>query len=297
MRRGKQGILHAGKAGNTVDSVFAYLDYRKFLEDHIREQKAAKPFFSYRFIIHRVGMKSPGHLTQILRGKANISSALALRFARFMRMNKRETEYFELLVKYNQARDGVDAQDYLRRILDFKECMVSTVSRDSFEYYDKWYYSAIRELLYYKPFTGDYQDLARSLAPAISSHEARQAIELLIRMNFIVKNESGAYVRSDSVSTTTGYSARSETINNYIMATIDLGKSALNQFRREDRSLSALTVSLSREGYRTIDEELKRFRRRILEIAGNDSNEDSVYQINFQIFPLARECRKDRGKA
>jgi uncharacterized protein (TIGR02147 family) len=80
------------------------MDYRAYLDDACRERKVANPKFSQRWACLRLGLKSPGHLSQILRGKANISLTLAERFIEFLGFKQKEAEYFRRLVLFCQAK-------------------------------------------------------------------------------------------------------------------------------------------------------------------------------------------------
>jgi uncharacterized protein (TIGR02147 family) len=123
--------------------------------------------------------------------------------------------------------------------------------------------------------------------PPITPEEAQESVESLERLGLIRKNEQGFYERVERV-LSTGYEANSQAVRNFLMSTLDLAKEALDRFPREERSVSTLTLSLSKNGQNVIDEELKVFRRRLLEIAKVDQNVDRVVQFNFQMFPLAK---------
>ena len=50
-------------------------------------------------------------------------------------------------------------------MIAFKEVRADLVGMDRLEFYSKWYHGAIRELLFFHPFRGDYAELARRLSP------------------------------------------------------------------------------------------------------------------------------------
>jgi hypothetical protein len=60
----------------------------------------------------------------------------------------------------------------LQKMLTFKEVGVDLVGPDRLEFYSKWYHGALRELLFFHPFRGDYAALARMLSPPIRQSEA-----------------------------------------------------------------------------------------------------------------------------
>ncbi len=268
--------------------IFEYIDYRKLLKDLYEARKAEKNIFSYRFIAQKVGFSSPGFFTNILRGKRNISSEMIFRFAELFKFNKAQTEYFELLVQFDQAKNHNQKKFYFEKILASKRSKIATVDAQHYEFYSKWYYTAVREVLDVYSFDGnDFKELAKMVAPPISPAEAKKAVTFLESAGFIHKNESGIYEQTEPF-ITTGYEARSVAITNFQLAAADLAKEAVDRFERDQRSISTVTFSLSKQGYETIEERLKTFRRELLEIARADKDRDRIYHINFHVFPMSR---------
>ncbi|HKP97986.1 MAG TPA: TIGR02147 family protein [Fibrobacteria bacterium] len=269
-------------------NVFDYMDYRQFLRDTYRENKARSPAYSYRFIAGKVGFRSASFFGQILKGSSNISLSMAARFAAFLKLKRKEADFFLALVMFNQSKGEEERKQGFERLLAFRGSRVRILGADEYAFYDKWYYTAVRELLWFEPFQGDYAALARRLSPPITAAEAEAAVALLLRLRMIARNSQGQYARTDGVSTSTGLAARAEAIRTFQLQTLALAGEAIDRFPRETRSLSTLTLSLSAKGFKAIEEELSGFRRLLLKIAEGDEREDTVYQINFQIFPLTR---------
>lgn len=274
-----------------MKSVFEYTDYRLFLKDYYTEKREANKAFSHRFIAERVGFKSGGHFSQIISGKANISITFIEKFAEFLKLNKREASYFQNMVLFNQAKNHQDKKRYFEKMMSFKEAKVKTVSAEQYEFYDKWYYTAVREVLNFYPFSGDYTELAKLVTPPISSSEAKQAIDLLERLKLISRNESGIYTLTDAL-ITTGYGVQSVCINNHILNTLDLAKTAIDRFNRDERNFSWVGLSVSDKGYQAIIEELRAFRRKMMSIVDQDKDPDRAYLFNFQVFPLSKRYKK-----
>lgn len=271
-----------------MPNIFDYMDYRAFLKDVYQENKARNPAYSCRFIARHVGFRSASFFSQILKGRSNISLGMAARFAAFLKLKRKEVDFFEALVLFNQAKGHEEKKQGFERLMAFRSSRVRIVGADQYEFYEKWYYTAIREALYFRPFQGNYEELAKLLSPPIKPAEARQAVALLLKLGMIKKNSQGRFVRSDAVSNSTGYEANAVAIQNFQLQTLALAGEAIDRFPREARSLSTLTFSLSPKGYQAIEEELKGFRRKLLQIAEGDQKEDAVYQVNFQVFPLTK---------
>jgi uncharacterized protein (TIGR02147 family) len=273
--------------------LYAYTDYRKYLRDYYEAKRATRKEFTHRHIAQAIGFKSTGTFAQILQGKTNISPQTLARFVEFLELKKDEGAYLELLVLFNQAKGHTEKKRYFERIITFPKSNLKQVDATQYAFYEKWYYSVIRELLAFHPFVDDYRELGRMLEPPITTAEAQKSIKLLLELKLIKRNESGFYEKSDPI-ITSGYDTRSLAVNQFILETLDLAKVALDQLPREERSLSALTLSLPEDGYAMIEEKVKVFRRELLELARNCSDPRRVIQVNFQIFPVTR--KPDEGK-
>jgi uncharacterized protein (TIGR02147 family) len=266
-------------------SVFHYSDYRRFLKDAFALKGDSKKPFSYRAICGKTGIKSSGHLTLVLQGKANISIRLTLKFARFCKLNKRETEYFQYLVLFNQAKSHHDKLDYFRRMISFKESLVHVVDANQYEYYNKWYHSAIRALLEIIPVNDNFEELANAVQPRISVDEAQKSLALLERLGLAGKDEKGFYRPTDRM-IDSGPTVGTLALTNYALNQLDLGKEAFDRFPVDERIFSWVTLGISERGYARVVEELRAFRQKMYEIAKEDTSE-RVYQINIQAFPVS----------
>lgn len=204
-----------------------------------------------------------------------------------MKLKKRETDYFELLVLFDQAKAPEERKRFFEKLCGFKGSKVKLMAEQQLLLFEKWYNLALREALSFLPFNGDFEELAAVVVPPITPEQARESVDSLERLGLIRKNDQGFYERVERV-LSTGYETNSQAVRNFLLSTLELAKEAIDRFPREERSVSTLTLSLSRNGQSVIDEELKVFRRRLLEIAKIDQNIDRVVQFNFQMFPLAR---------
>jgi uncharacterized protein (TIGR02147 family) len=270
---------------NLSVDIFSFLDYRSFLKSYYEACKKSDPKFTYRYIAEFVGFKSAGHLTQILNGSTNISDSLAAGFVEFLKFGKQEASYFETLVHFNQAKTHSEKKHFFERLLKFKKLKSAVITPDQYEYFDKWYYVAIREVLSYYQFTDDFAGLAQQLKPAISPDDAKKTIELLIRLNLISKNEKGFYEKIDPV-LSANPEGKALAITNNALETMRLAGESIDRFPKEQRNISGVTFSISQKTFDTIQEEVRNFRKRILDIAQCDATPDGVYQFNVQLFPL-----------
>ncbi len=267
-------------------SVFEYTDYRAYLKDWYRgEAKDRK--LSYRKLAAEIGFKSPGHFSLIVNAKANLSLKVLDRFIRYLDLSKKEAEYFQALVLYTQAKAADEKKRAFDRMLAFKQFRVRSIAATQYEFLEKWYYLAVREVLAVYAFKGDYAALAQRIEPGITVEEARQSIEVLRRLGLITRDAQGRWLRVETV-LATGPEAPAHAVNAFLGQAMDLAKSALDRIPKEDRVLAATTVSVSQETFEEIREETRAFRKRILEMAQRDPRPDRIYQFQFHVFPLSK---------
>ena len=267
--------------------VYQYFDYRKLLKDLYQQRKSEDSKFSYRFICLKSGIRSPGYFSNVLAGKSNISLKVVLKLSQVFGLKRPEAEYFELLVLFNQAKTHDEKNHIFDRILKLKKSKVKTLDAGYYELFRHWYYPAIRELLDFHPFQGDYRELSQWVAPPITPKEAERAIGVLESLGLIRKNEHGIYERVDAL-VSTGDEIRSMAIVEFQQSTLDLAKRSFDAFPMDARDISTLTISISRRNFSNVKEKIRNVRREILELAKADEQTDTVYHLNFMAFPLTR---------
>lgn len=265
-------------------NIFDYTDFRKYLTDYYEDRKKADSRFSYRSLTALGGI-NPGNFTKMLKGERNFSLAASIKLSHALKMNKRERDYFQSMVQFCQAKNHEDKKRCFEELMTFKESAVRILNANHYMFYDKWYYTAVREALAFFPLKDDnFDKLGKCIIPPISDKQVAQAIHLLIKLNLVEKDESGLYKRTDTL-LSTGNEIRSLTLNNFVIHTMKLAAQSINTGRKET-NLSSVTISISSDDFKEVQEEIRRCRRRIMEIAKNCANPDRVYQFNMQLFPL-----------
>jgi uncharacterized protein (TIGR02147 family) len=255
--------------------------------------KEANRSFTYRYLASKAGFKSPGFFTQVLQDKVRLSKRLIPNLSKVFELKPSEANYFELMVHYNQSDSHELKKQFFEKMVNTKKSQVIHVDSDMYEFYDKWYYSALRAVLHYSPFDGDYKKLAKTIVPSISPAEAKKAVMVLERLGFLKKNETGLYeLTTKHIST--GLDTDAVIINNFLINTLDIAKNAFYQFPKEKRSFSALTASISGPGYEKIKQRINEFRAELVDIISKDDNIDRVYQMNFQLFPLTNVREEEK---
>jgi uncharacterized protein (TIGR02147 family) len=263
-----------------VPDIFQYIDYRQFINDFCREVRKSKPFFSYRYIGQKAGVKSTGLLSWIVMGKRNLPAHLIHKLSRIFKMSGKEAAFFELLVNYNQAKHIEEKQFYLEKMLSIKKVRADVIDQDRASFYSKWYY----------PVQGEEQ-VAAIMRPAIRKSEAREALDLLTRLGLVRKTADGVFERTAAVLTSSP-AIDAAIIHNFQFVTMQLAQSSLHRFKREERDVSTVTLSCDQDCLNRIRERVAEMRSEVLKLACGCKKPDQVFQLNTQIFPLSGQVKR-----
>ncbi len=265
--------------------VFDYLDYQEFLRDYYRERKKENFFFSYRFMGRYLKL-DPGFLVKVLQGKNHISKRSISPICEFCKFSEQEASYFHSLVLFGKAKTKKESKELFEKLLSFRGMDTSTVEKNQYAFYQKWYHTAIRSLIGMHGFDGDYKKLSSMLSPSIGVKAAKESVNLLTNLGFVEQNGQGDFLLTKK-SITTGEKWNSLAVRLFQEQTIELAKESLERHDKELRDISTMTIAIAPEDIDEIKELAREFRKSILQIKGSNIRASSVYQVNMQIFPLS----------
>lgn len=267
-----------------MKSVKDYLEYRDFLRDFFEEKKKDFPYFSYRFMGQKVSIDA-SHLVKIFQKQRHIGDSLIDGLINFCGLKDADAQYFETLVHFNKAKTDRDGRVFFEKLLALKGLKAYALEKNQYEYYTKWYYSAMLVLLEFYPFTNNYKALAEKLSPAITEGHAKKAIALLKKLDLIRREKTGPYYLTRKI-VTTGDQWRSIAVKAFQEETIRLASEALYRHPKEKRDISTVTITIAEKDLDDLHDMIKQFREALLKYAEAQQSPDKVYQLNIQLFPL-----------
>jgi len=276
-----------------MNNFFEYLDYRELLKSLIEKRQDKDPWFSYRWISQKIGISSSGFLSLVISGRRNISIDTANSLSTVLNMSKKENDYFIVLVKYNQCSNPFEKTSAFEQLLLLRPSSAKSIRADQQEYFNRWYYAAVREMVAVFPDNDYVKLISEHLVPKVTISEVHDALALLERLGFISKNKSGGFTRCDSLLTSAGTSVDISAIKKFHGEMIDCAKNALYNVDKNDRDISTVTLSTDEAGIALIKERIDKCRAEIMSIAKDSINPDCIFQLNMQLFPL---CKKKGRK-
>lgn len=267
--------------------IFEFVDYRAYLRAYYEAAKKHTVAFSYRYFARKAGYASPSFLRHVMRGERNLSEDSIERFAEALNLNEEATEFFRILVIFEQTENPSERRRVFETIAASRRWrQARRLDGGYFSYLSHWYYPAIREMAARKDFCDDPAWIARQLLPEIPEESAREALDVLLDLGLLVRDSRGRVVRGDPT-ISTGHEVRSMGIVNYHLQMLERAGASMEAVPSARRDLGALTACISRQTVDEVKARIHEFRELILEICDRDDHPEVVYQFNTQFFPMS----------
>ena len=268
-------------------NIFEYTDYREYLKAYFAERKRKDSKFSHRWLSYKLDLATSNFIMLVMQGKRNLNRSLCFRISGVFKHTRKEAAYFENMVNFIQAKNNKEKDLYFSRMMSLrKNLKVDKIEEWQYEYYTNWYNPVIRELVTGPGFKGDVNTLAKKLVPAITPTQAKRSIRLLLKLG-LIKKKGKRYIQS-SPFISTGPEVNSLAVVNFHRKMGELAIESLDRIPKNERNITSSTIYISQKVFDTIRNKIEDFRKEILELANLNIDDERVYQLNFQIFPVSK---------
>jgi len=269
-----------------------YIDYRRFLSDYYDWNKEHHDYFSYRYFSQKAGINSASFLKRVIDGKRNLTRNAVEKFGKALNLTEKEFLFFKNLVLFNQAKTATEKQEYYAILRSMSRIVNERVLQtDEHEYFKNWYIPVVRELICTHNFMGNYSELAQAVDPKITAKQAREAVALLIRLGLVNRHDDNRYEFTDKSIT-----AHKDIIimgaGDYVRSMLDNEKDAISKFKGSECHISSMTIGVSRQSYKILEQEIRAFKDRVKTVVINDKHTERVYEFNLGLFPVSKEYPK-----
>jgi len=218
---------------------------------------------------------TPSALSMVLSGKRNLSFTSAERIADSLGLNPQVKQAF-----VNGAKQGLGIAFQLSTGHDFE-----LRSLDEFEYISEWYHLAIYSLVETKTFRSSPAWIARRLG--ISLVAAKTAIARLERLkiidtskkNWSLAGKPPAFENKISTGATRKYQKQ----------ILEKATSSLENDPMSIRDMSSMTLAIDPKLIPIAIEEIRKFRRNLVNYLEGKGNRTEVYHLAVQIYPVTKE--------
>lgn len=266
--------------------ILDYMDYRAFVRERLAHLGTVDKKYSQRWVAKRAGFKSPQLLSMILQGQRNLARDKAPDLAKALKLDERESGYFQLLVELSECTTQ-DAQKSLMQKLQahFKDGLFSAIEGDGVEIFREWWYPATREIVTLKDAEPTPGWIANRLG--ISEEQAKAALETLLARGFL-KEEGGRLVRSEPSVRTARNKIYPMFLAAYHMKVLEQAFAAV-RLGRDRRHFEGLTFAIPRALMPQIKEMIQRFFREVdMLVESQPAAREEVVHLHVELFPLTR---------
>ncbi len=270
--------------------VFNFLDYREFLKTLQESRKRqGRPAHNADFA-RRAKLDSPNYWGLILSGKRNLSPLTVQKFSKAAGLSGKAALYFENLVYFNQAKSNDEHEAYFERL----QTLARGHNGRAFQLFSSqvamlsnWYIVAVRELVATDAFIEDEAFIEKRLKGKITKKEARHAINVLLDLGFLRRDEkTGQLIQSDP-HMSYRESGANFAIRNLHLQFLDRAKESLVEDAVEERNFTSSTVSFNKSLLSELKREVDEFTNNMcVKYGAPSADSNSVVQINTQIFSL-----------
>lgn len=273
-----------------IPNLFDYFDYREYLHDYYLFHKRKNSAYSYRLFARKAKLGSPNYLKLVVDGKRRITDRTLYQFARGLGLSRDEEKYFRELVMYQEVSDPDSKEMHLRSLLKYQEKQrtPTPLKSDKIKILLDWHHSVVRELVACKDFKEDPAWIARRLGNKITETQAKESIELLIRLQIIQRSENGRLEQREPLLTSTD-EIPSHVIRSLHRTYLRKAMSSIFATPMEKRELSGLVVAIPNHRLKEVKEEIKEFRKKLNRKYGLDKEADEVYFVGLYLFPVTQK--------
>lgn len=270
-----------------IPLVTEYLNFRQFLQDFYLAKKRVNASYSYRVFVNKGELSSPSHLKMVIDGSRNLTHATIPKYVKAIGFQKKiESQFFELLVQYNQETDTDKKIALFNEMMALKKKQgLSLLEKHQFDLLAHWFYVAIYVLIDLKGFTPDPEWIAERLRKKVTPKQVREALDALENLGLIAKDAERGYKQTQG-GLSTAEDLRNLSAQRYHQQMIELAQDSLKNDPTDVREFNGVTLKISREKLSLIKEKIRIFRKEINELTSNMEDLDQVYQLNIQFFPI-----------
>lgn len=267
-------------------SVFMYFDYRDYIRAVLETMQSKG--LSLRAIQENAGVSGSAFFSRILDGSRPLSIANAKNIAKYWGLSVDESDYFLDLVRFGNEKNVDVREELLRKLLAVRANNQEFALQDSsLKFFSKWYYPVLRDLLPLLPPNMPAEKIGRMFTPVLRAPQVESGIRYLMESGFVTLDENGVY-RVEQPIVSTPPRVRSTILRKYHLKNLEVNSEVYDLFTSDDRSVTSVTCSLSKESFEKVREEIAKLREKILALSREEKNPDRVCHVGFQLVNRAK---------
>lgn len=241
--------------------------FKIYLENLFAEKKQKNSKYSMSAFSKLIGVPV-STLSRVFRGERKLTDKMVLKIAENLDLS--ELQYKTLMGIEHKKKD----------ITDYAE-----IEEEHFKVISDWYHFAILNLVKLPEFESSATWIAKRLG--LKKYEVEDALDRLLKLNFLKINDKGQYVNSLGPSHNT--SNTSVAIKKHLKGIIKNAYKSIDTVDSTKTVHSSLTLPIDIKSVPKIKEKYNKFKAEIDEyVETNYKNMNEVYHMSFSFFPARR---------
>lgn len=267
--------------------VFSYNEYKVFLRDYFHFMKVRDPEFSTRKLAAQASI-SNGYFSSLLNSNADITTKALEKIIPILELSPSEAAYLRQLCKVTKSASQTERIQALEKLQSFKKySKLNPEETKVFNYFSRWFYSAIREMADLPDFQPNPKWIHEKLNFSVPISEIVKALEFLIANKLIKFNKDGSFSSSPDLVECEGNVYRF-VLTHYHKQYFDLAAESIDNTDREKRNIQSLTLPITPENFveakRMMDETIDK----ITKLNKKKEEKGDVYHFFLLSFPLTK---------
>lgn len=174
-----------------MQNIFEHQNYRVILKEVLSERIKKNPAFSLRALAKSFEC-APSTLSEVIKGKKNLSIESAQTISNKLSFNPEEAEYFSLLVQLEKTKNPEIKERILNSLMKINPRQIKlSLDVDQFKFFSDWYHIAIIQMTFSEDGYITPEIIARKLQ--INIVDADLALTRLLRLKILVKDKDHRY--------------------------------------------------------------------------------------------------------
>jgi uncharacterized protein (TIGR02147 family) len=259
------------------------MSYREILKEEFDLRSKRNPSYSLRAFAQALDFPV-SKLSEVLRGKRGLSTQSAEKLSGKLQLSPIEKEFFIKSVESLHGRSQttrVLAKSELKRLAHLQSH--KEIELEKFKVITHWVHFAIMELTTLPSFRSDHLWISKRLK--VETKLIDEAVERLLKLKLLAQDKKGRYFQTE-VDLATTSDVPSKSIRAYHHQILELAKTSLEVHKVTERDFSSLSFTFDSERLDDAKKVLRKFRRKFVKDFSTNPENNRVYSLNMQLFPL-----------
>ncbi|MGL1933489.1 MAG: TIGR02147 family protein [Fibrobacterales bacterium] len=266
-------------------NLYEYHDYRHFLNDFYIENKKVNSRISFRMMGKSIGVDG-SFLSKVCKGELHLTKTKISKTIGFCKLLPKEARYFEALFHFTKSTDEIEKARFYETMQSIRGVESLTIKTAQYEFYHKWYYSALWALVRTGTVRPKHK-LGALFSPSIKESEVKEALKLLEQLDLIEEDANGLVITKDR-HLKSGIPIHPTAVKQYHSQMIELANKSLYESPRKERDISGMTLAIDDACLKDIQQIMQETREKIRARVDKVNQPNRVVQTNFHMFPLAK---------